>query len=446
MSKRASQQIPLSPVDAAWLRMDSPSNAMVITTVLRFDAPLGEAAITETITKLLDHRRFRMRVVRQRRALTGAAWEPDPDFDLTSHVRRVRLPAPGDEAALASFVSARMSTPLDRTRPLWQIDIVDGVGPGAALIVRVHHAVGDGVALVRLLLGVSGASDAHKPAEVGVPRGPQVRGVRDLVERTKAQGETLARLLLLPTDASTPLRGALGVRKVAAFSKPFSLAAIKALARAQGGHVNDLLAAVVAGAVRAYLPEPKAMRALVPVFLRGGRGDGDDQGGADGGEGNHFGLAYLPLPVDRAARAERVRDVRAGMDAIKSQPDATVAFVVLGAMGLASPRLERFGIELFTKKATMLVTNVPGPTGRVQVAGEDVTSMVVWAPTSGSIGLGFSLLTYAGELRLGVSADAHLVPDPSALVGCFERELDAMTREAGLAGEPGEPGAADTQA
>lgn len=427
MSKRASQQIPLSPIDAAWLRMDSASNAMVITTVLRFDAPLDEAAITGTLTRLLEHRRFRMRVVRQRRSLTGAAWEPDPDFDLTSHVRRLRLPSPGDEAALSSFISARMSTPLDRTRPLWQIDIVDGVGHGSALVVRVHHAVGDGVALVRLLLGVTGAPEGHRPAEVGLLRAPKSRGVRELVDRTKAQGETLARLLLLPSDASTPLRGELGVRKVAAFSKPFSLAAIKALAREQGGHVNDLLAAVVAGAVRAYLPQPKEIRALVPVFLRGGDGEGD------GGEGNHFGLAYLPLPVDRADRADRVRTVRAGMDAIKSQPDATVAFVVLGAMGLASPRLERFGIELFTKKATMLVTNVPGPSGRVQVAGEDVTSMVVWAPTSGSIGLGFSLLTYAGELRLGIAADAHLVPDAGALVACFERELDAMARDAGIA-------------
>lgn len=437
MSKRASQQIPLSPIDAAWLRMDSASNAMVITTVLRFDAPLAEAAITETITKLLEHRRFRMRVVRQRRSLTGAAWEPDPDFDLTHHVRRVRLPAPGDEGALASFISARMSTPLDRTRPLWQIDIVDGVGGsahGSALVVRVHHAVGDGVALVRLLLGVSGAPAGHRPAEVGVARAPKATGVREVAERAKAQAETLARLLLLPTDASTPLRGALGVRKVAAFSKPFSLAAIKALARAQGGHVNDLLAAAVAGAVRAFLPQPKEVRALVPVFLRG---DAADAGGGDGfgEEGNHFGLAYLPLPVDRADRADRVRAVRAGMDAIKAQPDATVAFVVLGAMGLASPRLERFGIELFTKKATMLVTNVPGPSGRVQVAGEDVTSMVVWAPTSGSIGLGFSLLTYAGELRLGVAADANLVPDAGALVACFERELDAMARDAGLASD-----------
>ncbi len=423
--------MPLSPVDAAWLRMDSPENAMVITTVLRFGAPLDEAAFTDALSKLLEHRRFRMRVVHHRRALTGAAWELDPDFDLASHVRRVRLPPPGDDATLLAFVSARMSTPLDRTRPLWQLDIVDGVGEGSALLVRIHHAVGDGVALVRLLLGVTSASPENAPVEVGLPPAPRILGARALLARGRSQAETLARLLLLPGDASTSLRGALGVRKVAAFSKPFPVATVKALARAHGGHVNDLLAAAVAGALRAHLPEPRRVRALVPVFLSGlGRE-----------EGNHFGLAYLSLPVDRADRAERIREARRAMDELKSQPDAAVAFAVLGAMGLASPRLERFGIGLFTRKATLLMTNVPGPTGRVQLAGEDVTSMVVWAPTSGSIGVGFSLLTYAGELRLGVAADAHRVSDPAALVACFEDELDAMARDAGLTTEQRTAGA-----
>jgi WS/DGAT/MGAT family acyltransferase len=309
-----------------------------------------------------------------------------------------------------------MSTPLDRTSALWQVDVIDGVGTGSAILVRIHHAVGDGVALVRLLLGVSGAAADRAPVEVGVKEAPKARGPRELLARGKAQAESLARLLLLPADASTKLRGELGVRKVAAYSRPLSLERVKAVAKAHGGSVNDLLAAAVAGAVRSYLPQPKGVRALVPVFLRGARGV----------EGNHFGMAYLPLPVAEGDRRERVRKVKAEMDAIKGAPDATVAFVVIGAMGFASPRLERLGIEIFTKKASMLITNVPGPAGRVQLGGADVVSMVVWAPTSGSIGLGFSLLTYDGELRLGVAADANLVPDAGTLVASFERELEAL--------------------
>jgi hypothetical protein len=425
MPNRA-QHVPISPVDAAWLRMDSPTNQMVITTVLRFDGPLDDAGLVETFEGLLEHRRFRMRVVRDRRALTGAAWEPDPDFDLATHVRRVRLPAPGDEAALCAFISARMSTPLDRTRPLWQIDVIDGIGgpsgKGTALLVRVHHAVGDGVALVRLLLGVSHAPKDRTPVEVGLAKPAKAHGPRELAARGAAQAETMARLLLLPSDAKTKLRGELGVRKLAAFSKGIPLDRVKAIAKAHHGHVNDLLAAAVAGAVRAYLPEQKDTRALVPVFLRGDDGD----------EGNHFGMAYLPIPSGEPDRGARVRAVKREMDTIKNAPDATVAFVILGAMGLASPRLERIGIDIFTRKASMLVTNVPGPAGAVKLAGVDVRDMVVWAPTSGSIGLGFSLLTYAGELRLGVAADANCIPDAGALVTAFEQELDALAADVGI--------------
>lgn len=418
MSNRTS----VNPVDAAWLRMDSASNPMVITTVFRFAAPLSDDALRATFERLLQHRRFRQRVVATR-TLTRASWEDDPEFDLSRHVERVRLPAPGDDAALERFISERMSTALERDRPLWHVDVIDGVGDGAALLVRVHHAVGDGVALVRLLLGVSGAGKDGTPVEVGIAPAPKAKTVRALVDRTRAQASTLTRLLTLPSDTQTSLRGELGSRKVAAFSKPIPLDVIKSLARAAGGHVNDLLAAAVAGAVRNHLRDPRAVRALVPVFIRGDRAEA----------GNHFGLAYLPLPVDEPSRKARLRAVKKDMDTIKSAPDATVAFVVLGAMGLASPSLERFGIELFTRKASMLITNVPGPAATVRVADQDVTSIVVWAPTSGSIGLGFSLLTYAGDLRLGVAADARLLPDPHALVTCFEKEIDGMRAELGLA-------------
>lgn len=426
----------VNPVDAAWLRMDGPTNAMVITVVFRFDQPLEPSALDATFARLLEHRKFRQRPVHDPRSLTRAAWEDDPDFSLDRHVAWSTLPAPGDEAALEALISERMSTPLDRRHPLWRVDVISGIDGtsgtaassrgGSALLIRVHHAVGDGVALVRLLLGVSGAGADQKPVEVGVAPPPKVATARALYDRTKAQAETLARLLLLPTDNETPLRGRLGVRKVAAMSKGIPVSLVRALAKHSGGHVNDLLASAVAGAVRSYFTRagatPRSVRALVPVFIRGNDSD----------TGNHFGMAYLPLPVEEASRALRLRAVKTEMDAIKSAPDATVAFVVLGAMGLASPTLEKFGIEMFTKKATMLITNVPGPAATVQIGGRDVTSMVVWAPTSGSIGLGFSLLTYDGELRLGVSADANLVGDPHALVDCFEQELEAMRADAKL--------------
>jgi hypothetical protein len=413
----------VSPVDAAWLRMDSPTNPMVITSMMRFAGPLDDAALGATFARLLEHDKFRQRAVVDRRSWTGASWEDDPAFDLSRHVERVRLPShpsSDTEVALEAFASARMSEPLDRSRPLWRAIVIDGVGSGSALLTRVHHAVGDGVTLVKLLLGVAGAGPDRAPVPVGIPVPKRPDSLRTSVARAREDLVTLVRLLALPPDHRTPLRGPLGTRKVAAMSRPIPLASIQALARATGGHVNDLLSSAVAGAVRAYLGDPPPLRALVPVFLR-------DEHGASG---NHFGLVYLPLPVHERDRDQRRRAVKQAMDTIKAAHDTTVAFMVLGTMGLVSPTLERLGIDLFTCKASMLITNVPGPAGTVQVGGRDVESMVVWAPTSGSIGLGFSLLTYAGELRLGVAADEGLVPDPRALVACFEREIEAMQADA----------------
>jgi hypothetical protein len=415
----------VSPVDAAWLRMDSPTNPMVITSLQRFAAPLDDAALSATFARLVTHDKFRQRAVADRRSWTGASWEDDPAFDLSRHLEHVRLPSHpsgSDEAALEAFASARMNEPLDRTRPLWRTLVIDGVGGGSALLTRVHHAVGDGVTLVNVLLGVAGAGPDRAPVAVGIPRPKRPESLRESVVRARDDLVTLVRLLSLPPDHRTPLRGALGTRKVASMSRPIALPPIQALARATGGHVNDLLSSAVAGAVRAYLGDPPPLRALVPVFLRDEHGTGD----------NHFGLVYLPLPVHERSRDDRRRAVQAAMDTLKAAPDTTVAFMVLGAMGLLSPTLERVGIDLFTCKASMLITNVPGPAGTVQLGGQDVTSMVVWAPTSGSLGLGFSLLTYSGELRLGVAADEGLVPDPRALVACFEREIEAMQADGGV--------------
>ena len=318
-----------------------------------------------------------------------------------------------------------MSERLDRSRPLWQATVIDGVEGGSALLTRVHHALGDGVTLVQPAAGRGGrggrpcAGRGGDPAAEEAGLGPRV--ARPCSQRRHDAGSP-SRLCRRITARRCAVRS--GRARSPRCRRPIPLAAIQALARATGGHVNNLLASAVAGAVRAYLGNPPPLRALVPVFLR------DDAGAG----GNHFGLVYLPLPVHQRSREDRGRAVKAAMDTIKAAPDTTVAFMVLGAMGLVSPALERVGIELFTCKASMLITNVPGPAGVVQLAGQDVASMVVWAPTSGSIGLGFSLLTYAGELRLGVAADHGLVPNPHVAGRVLRagNRCDAVEDPAGL--------------
>lgn len=223
------------------------------------------------------------------------------------------------------------------------------------------------------------------------------------------------------------LKGELGTQKRIAWSAPAPLDPIKACARQHGAKVNDVLVAAVSGALATYLHAlgPVAgleLRALVPVYVR------DD---SDPGElGNHFGLVYVPLAIDAADRYERLKKLQASFDAIKAQPDAVVALGVLGAMGVATSEIEHIGIQLFTRKASVMITNVPGPPVEIHLAGSPLSEMLVWAPVSGHIGLGVSLLSYAGQVRLGIAADAKRVADPRAIVSAYEAELAAFTSTA----------------
>lgn len=413
---------PVSAVDGAWLRMDQPSNAMVITAVLAFAGPVEHAALERLVEeRLLPHGRFRQRVEQAPLPLLAAHWRDDPDFDLRSHLHRVALPAPADDDALRRFIDDLMSAPLDRARPLWQLHHVEGRPQGSLLVARVHHAVGDGVALVRLLLSLTDEGGGLSPDEVGVLPA-RARAPLAIARQLGEQTLTLGRLLLLPADPPSALKGSLGVRKGCAWSARLPLDALKSAARARGAKLNDLLISCVAGALRELLLErgelPERLRALVPVYVKGQ---------PDHAElGNHFGLVFVPLPIDVADPAARVARVKSEMDTLKGAEDTLVSLGVLGAMGIASEELERIGIDIFTRKASLLVTSVPGPPVPLHLCGQRLDDLLVWAPVSGHIGLGVSLLSYAGALRMGVYADARLLPHPERLVLAFERQVAAL--------------------
>lgn len=415
---------PLPRIDAAWLRMDSPDNAMVITAALVFDAPADPVDLMRLAEeRLLSHRRFRQRVVEPR--LGAPYWELDPHFDFSAHVHRLALPSPGGQAELEVLVSELMSTPLDRTRPLWQLYLVEGVGRGSAIIARLHHCMGDGVALVRFLFRLTDEGVELETPEVGVDE-PRPDRLVDRAKLLAAQTTTLGRLLLLPADRESVLRGQLGTRKLAAWSPGVELEVLKRIAKACDAKLNDVMVAALLGGLRKYLLEHGAyepdleLRALVPVYVRPRETEHD--------LGNHFGLVYVPLPFGIDDPAERIRQVKQRFDALKADPDAVVSLGVLAAMGVATSELEHIGIDLFTKKASVMITNVPGPPLPIHLAGRRLREMVVWAPVSGHLGLGLTLLSYAGEVRLGVAADALRVPNPGRLARSFPDEVEVLFR------------------
>lgn len=456
---------PLSSVDAAWLHMDKPGSLATITSVALFDQPLDFERVRATFAyRLLPFfPRFRQRVREPRLGLGLPRWELDPDFDLANHVERYTLPAPRDEAALQQVAGQLMGRPLDRRRPLWHIAVVERYRGGGALIARIHHCLGDGVALVNVLLSMTDTTaDApwpEPPAPAGRHRRPWLASLAGRATETAehalstaehwlkdgwdalshplkpadqlalggAYALALGKLTLASPDRQTPFRGKPGHTKRLAWSRPIPLEEVKAIGRGLAGTVNDVLLATVAGGLRRYLEAQDSpvdglnLRAMVPVNLR-------RSGERLEALGNRFGLVLLSLPVGVRDPARRVRVLKQRMDEIKTSPEALVAFSILGAMGLTPTQVEEVILKFFAAKATAVMTNVPGPREILYFAGRPIRRMLVWAPHPGNLGLGVSILSYAGQVTVGIDADAGLVPDPGALVAAFQDEFAALAR------------------
>ena len=439
---------PLSAVDAAWLRMEDPTNLMMVTGILLFEGRVGLERLRAVIEeRLLDFARFRQRVEEPLFGIGLPQWVTDDRFDLDAHLHHVALPAPGDKAALEAFVSDLLGTPLDFSKPLWQIHLVEHA-TGSAVVSRVHHAIADGMALIQVLLSLTDTSRRpRRKAAEGRPRSAPDGGssllraggwlaqagfglVRDPVQALRmaelgaGAALTLARVAVMPPDPSTALKGPLGVRKRAAWSEPIPLEEVKAAGAHAGGTINDVLVTAAAGAVRRYLrgrgEELRGLdvRAAVPVNLR----PLDEAHRL----GNQFGLVFLGLPLGIDEPQARLLEVKRRMDELKSSLQPLVAFGALNAIGFLPSRLQPLPVQMFGSKASMVLTNVPGPREQLYLAGEPLKQAMFWVPQSGRMGLGISILSYAGEVLVGVASDAGLVPDPQTLVEGFHSDLNDL--------------------
>ncbi|MGA9860374.1 MAG: wax ester/triacylglycerol synthase family O-acyltransferase [Solirubrobacteraceae bacterium] len=450
----------MSSADAAWLHMDRPSNLMVINSVLLFDEPVDFEAVSQVIADRLVGRypRFRQRVIESRLPLLPPSWEDDPDFDLDHHIHHRALPAPGDRAALQEFVGDLMMMPLDRNRPLWHCYIVDGFGDGAAIICRMHHCIADGIALAQVMLSLTDSSPDAPPGPDAVAswHGAQSTGIgasaarvltgtartaagvarrgahaatspayaAGLATEIGRDAETFVRLLLTPADAATALKGEPRISRRVAWSSPLSLTEIKRVAHRHEATVNDVLLAAVSGALRHYLQSQGSavgeIQAMVPFNLR----DLDEP--LPQKLGNKFGLVFLPLPVGTSGSYRRLTEVHRRMQEIKDGRDGPVSYGLLSVTGLTPEPLERRIVDLFSAKGTAVMTNVPGPKKPVYLAGTPVATVLVWAPTSGHIGMSVSIFSYRGEVTIGLMVDAALVPDPDQIVTRVEHEVQLL--------------------
>ncbi len=465
---------PMGSVDRAWLGMDSETNLMIINGVMIFDELIDYHRFRTVFEERLvgQHPRFGQRIVERPRGSGRYYWEDDPYFDIRAHVRRVALPAPGDTATLQSLVSDLMSADFDRYKPLWRVYLIEGYGEGCAVFARFHHCIADGIALIRVMLSLTDTSPEGDlkepaPAPASVPPagskrsllgpvkplanftrstiggatklgGLMLRETRQTIEdparaieTAKAAGiisaasaAVLTRLLVIPTDRPSVFQGELGTSKRVIWSEPVSLDEVKRIGKTLGGTVNDVLIAALTGALRKYMllrdddPNAGDLRAMVPVNLRP----------LDRAIelGNQFGLVYLSLPVSMADPQQRLYEVKRRMDILKSSPEAIVAYQLLNALGVIPGDLATRATDLFASKASAVLTNVPGPQQTLYFAGVPLRRIMFWVPQSGDIGLGLSIISYDGEVALGIVVDEKLVDDPAIIIEEFGREFEVL--------------------
>ncbi|MCZ2114162.1 MAG: wax ester/triacylglycerol synthase family O-acyltransferase [Anaerolineae bacterium] len=455
---------PMSNVDTAWLQMDRPVNMMMIAAFMTFDGPVDFDRVIATIERrLLTFDRFRQRIVPPRLPFGNYTWKFDPHFDIRAHVHRIALPAPGDKSALQELMSDIISTPLDRSRPLWQFHIVEGYNDGWVLAGRLHHAIADGIALMRVLLSLTDFSadaplpptDSDDVRAPGKQRGliqaitsPATSLVRttfnvadtvlrqsletfrnpgriiDLAKIGTDNATTLAKMALRTPDPQTKLRGPLGITKRAVWSDPLDLAEVKSIGRALRGTVNDVLTAAITGALRRYLLDHEQavdglnIRALVPVNLR----PLDEPLEL----GNRFGLIFPTLPIGVADPYERFLATHRNMTEIKNSPEAVVAYGVLYALGMTPVDIESIFLDFFGSKSSLVLTNVPGPQLQLYLAGSPLREVMAWVPQSGGLGMGISIISYNGGVMVGVTTDTGLISDPEQIIENLSIEFDTL--------------------
>lgn len=459
----------MSPVDTAWLRMDSPGNLMMIVGIDVF----ADRVDVERLKRVLERRfltydRFRCRVVQD---ATGYWWQEDETFDLDHHLIRVALPAPGGKAELQTFAAQLASQALDPAKPLWQMHLIEHYDGGSALVVRIHHCIADGMALMGVLLSMASAradsDDRVEPpparhdarlhdgtwdallrpftdatvkaidatgdiasrvlhAYGAVLEDPNLAGeaAAEYARAAARLAQDAAALALMESDSTTSLKGKVSGAKVVAWNEPLRLSDVKAIGHALGCSVNDVLLACVAGAFREYLSargEDVAgceIRAMVPVNLR--------PPGPPKTLGNKFGLVPLLLPVAIENPIARVLEVHERMESLKGGYMPVLAMAILGLTGLVPRAVQHQILDIFQRKATAVMTNVPGPQQTLYLAGARLKQMMFWVPQSGNIGVGVSILSYDGGVQFGLVTDKKLCPHPQDIIDRFAPEFEKL--------------------
>ena len=451
----------LSPVDVSFLYMETPTTPMHVGGVCTFEPP--EAGLDyDQLVELISQRislvpRYRQKVKWVPGRLANPVWIDDRDFDVTYHVRRSALPKPGNREQLKELVGRLQSRPLDRTRPLWEIYLVEGLEGGQiALITKTHHAMVDGVSAIDIGTVILDQEPTPRdlPDDDWAPRKEPglldlvVGAVTDLVSRptdaldtvraavvdaratagkaASLAGGVLSQAKLMARQApDTPLNVSIGEQRRFGMADT-DLDDYKRVRKFHGGTINDVVLATVSGALRTWLltrgekVNPATLiRAMVPVSVRAN---------AEKGElGNRVSSYFVDLPVGEGSAIMRLHQVTFAMRGHKESGSAVAADALVQLSGFAPPTIHALGARtasVMTRRLfNLVVTNVPGPQFPLYAAGARMLSMYPVVPLAKNQALSIGLTSYNGGVYYGLNGDRNAMADIDVLASCIEESL-----------------------
>jgi diacylglycerol O-acyltransferase len=411
----------MASADHAWLRMDTPQNLVVIHLAFCFRGQVPLAAVVAKLRAgLLQHHQFTHRVERRWRR---AHWVPDAQFSIARHLQELRLPVGSGKAELKAWMASQAHLPLPADRPLWQAALVHGAEGGSALVMRVHHSLADGISLMSLIGRLTDIAEGEFQVAPARAAEREDLNLQLLLRRAPQALADAAHMVFMRRDKRSSLKGRPRVAKSVAWSEPLSLAMARALGARHNATVNDVMLAVISDVLRRHLQSRSAasidapVRTVIPVNMRPHR--------ETHLLGNRFGLVGLELPVHVDDALQRLLSVRDGMTGLKRGLQGQLALALVRFAGLLPARLQTALLGIFSRRCTVIVTNVIGPAETRSVAGAALDELMLLVPQGMTVGVGVSIISYNGELRIGFLVDEQLMPNAAGAAAsvraCFEQ-------------------------
>ncbi|HEX7301193.1 MAG TPA: wax ester/triacylglycerol synthase family O-acyltransferase [Solirubrobacteraceae bacterium] len=461
----------LSALDAGFLHLERSGAHMHVAAIFVFD---GDPPPYDEVVEAIEARmhlvpRYRQKLAHVPLGQGRPVWVDDPHFNPRYHLRHSALPAPGSDEQLKNLAGRLFARPLDRTKPLWELNLVEGLDGGRfAIISKTHHALVDGIS------GVDITSVLFDTSAEPAPVSPEPRPWLPRPEPTEA--ELLAQALV--ERATVPAEGA---RVVRAFTRaprqalahagewlvgvgamawaglspapptPFNvaigphrrytwvdadLAGFKAIKDALGGTLNDVVLASVALALGRFLrrrgedTDELVLRAMVPVSVRA-----ETERDA---VGNRIAAVWAPLPVGIEEPAAVLAEISEAMRSLKESGQAVGARSLTSLADFASPTIMSQAARLQSRQRffNLVVTNVPGPQITLYLLGHRLRAFYPVVPLARQQALGVAVMSYDGRLGFGLLADYDAVPDLEALAGDLETAIADLSRAAGASDRP----------